>query len=167
VAPRIVGRLGDNDRHDNGHNGGGRGHLGRGTRAKMTDLPPEPGQEAARRISELLARPPADPAALMAVLGPMQILEEAELAVRGIHPVSVVHGAVASADDEALVFCVLPQLAREAGSFTSMRGGIDYMTWFFGGPEAEQAASAFISRVTTIAPHWWVVTTAAQPRFYR
>ena len=103
----------------------------------------------------------------MAVLGPMQILEEAELAARGIHPVSVVHGVVASADDEALVFCVLPELAREAGLFTSMRGGIDYMTWFFGGPAAEQAASVFISRVTAIAPHWWVVTAAAQPRFYR
>ena len=133
----------------------------------MSDLSPEPRQEAARRISELLARPPADPAALMAVLGSMQILEEAELAAHGIHPVSVVHGEVASADDEALVFCVLPQLAREAGSFTSMRGGIDYMTWFFGGPGAEQAASVFFRRVTAIAPRRWVVTPAAQPRSYR
>jgi hypothetical protein len=103
----------------------------------------------------------------MAALGPMQILEEAELAARGIHPVSVVHGKVSSADDEALVFCVLPQLAREAGPFASTRGGIDYMTWFFGGPGAERAASVFISRVTAVAPRWWVVTPAAQPRFYR
>ena len=72
-----------------------------------------------------------------------------------------------SADDQALVFGVLPRPAREAGAFTSMRGGSDYMTWFFDGPEAEQAAITFIAAVTAIAPPGWVVTPAAQPRFYR
>ncbi len=133
----------------------------------MSDLTPEPDQEAARRIREFLAGLPTDPAALRATLGEMQVAEEAELAARGIHPVSVVHGEVASADDETLVFGVLPRLAREAGAFTSMRGGSDYMTWFFDGPEAEQAAITFIAAVTVIALPGWVVTPTAQPKFYR
>jgi hypothetical protein len=133
----------------------------------MSDLAPEPDEEAARAISQFLARLPSDPAALAAALGQMQLAEEAELAARGIHPVSVVHGDVESADDETLVFGVLPRIAREAGQFTSMRGGSDYMTWFFDGPEAEQAAITFISSVTATAPHWWVVTPTAQPRFSR
>jgi hypothetical protein len=120
----------------------------------MSDLTPEPGQEADRRIGSFLARLPADPAALTAVLSHMQVAEEAELAAGGVHPVSVVHGDVGSADDEKLVFGVL-------------RGGSDYMTWFFDGAAAEQAAITFISSVTAIAPRWWVITPAAQPRFYR
>jgi hypothetical protein len=133
----------------------------------MSDLTPEPGQEADRRIGSFLARLPADPAALTAVLSHMQVAEEAELAAGGVHPVSVVHGDVGSADDEKLVFGVLPHLAREAGPFALMRGGSDYMTWFFDGAAAEQAAITFISSVTAIAPRWWVITPAAQPRFYR
>lgn len=130
----------------------------------MSDLTPEPDAEASRLIREFLARLPSDPAAVAAALGEMQLAEEAELAAGGIHPVSVLHGDVKSADDQTLVFGVLPRLAREAGRFTSMRGGSDHMTWFFGGPVAEQAAIRFISSVTAIAPPWWVVTPTAQPR---
>lgn len=82
----------------------------------MSDQAPDPGQEAADRISELPARMPADPAALIAVLGPVQILEEAELAARGICPVSVVHGVVESADDEMLVFIMLPSSPGRPGN---------------------------------------------------
>jgi hypothetical protein len=96
----------------------------------MSDLTPEPDAEATRRIREFLARLPSDPAALAAALGQMQLAEEAELAAGGIHPVSVVHGEVESADHETLVFSVLPRLARAAGAYTLMRGGSDYMTWF-------------------------------------
>ncbi len=60
-----------------------------------------------------------------------------------------------------------PRHALEAGPFTSIRGGIDYMTWFFAGPRAERAASVFIRRVIAIAPRWWVATPTAQPRFCR
>lgn len=44
---------------------------------------------------------------------------------------SVVHGDAESADDETLIFGVLPRLAQEAGLFTSTRSGNDYTTWFF------------------------------------
>ncbi|MGH3190674.1 MAG: hypothetical protein ACRDOL_26120 [Streptosporangiaceae bacterium] len=129
------------------------------------DLTPEPDAEATRQIREFLARLPSDPAALAAALSQLQLAEEAELAARGIHPVSVVHGDVSSADDETLVFGVLPRLARAAGTYTVMRGGSDYMTWFFDGPDAEQAAITFISSVTGIARPGWVVTPTAQPKF--
>ena len=133
----------------------------------ISDVAPDPAAEAARRIAEFLARLPSDPAALLAMAGPMQVTEEAELAAAGIHPVSVVHGDLHSGDDQVLVFIVLPELARAAGPYARMRGGSDYMTWFFDGPGAERAAIAFISGVTAIAPDQWVVTPTAQPKFYR
>ena len=130
----------------------------------MSDLTSEPDDEAARRIREFLAGLPADAASLMAALEQMQTAEEAELAAHGIHPVSVVHGDVESAEDERLVFGELPRLAREAGQVSLIRGGNDYTTWFFGN---EQAALAFIAQVTAIAQSWWIVTPTAQPQFYR
>ena len=71
---------------------------------KLSDLTPEPDEEATRRISAFLAGLPSDPAALMAAFGQMQTAEEAELAAQGIHPVSVVHGDLESADDEKLIY---------------------------------------------------------------
>jgi len=133
----------------------------------LSDLTPEPDEEATRRIGDFLAGLPSDPAALMAAFDQLQTAEEAELAAHGIHPVSVVHGDAESADDQTLIFGILPHLAQLAGPFTSTRGGNDYTTWFFDGPEAEQAALTFIASATAIAPHWWVITPTAQPKFDR
>jgi hypothetical protein len=55
------------------------------------DLPPEPEDEAARRMREFLAGLPADPAAMAAAFDQLRTADEAELAANGIHPVSVVH----------------------------------------------------------------------------
>ncbi len=136
---------------------------------KLSDLTPEPDEEATRRISAFLAGLPSDPAALMAAFGQMQTAEEAELAAQGIHPVSVVHGDLESADDEKLIYGPdgLHALAGRAGPYHRTRGGNDYTTWFFDGPGAEQAAITFIAAVTAIARRWWVVTPTAQPKFCR
>ena len=135
----------------------------------MSGLTPEPDEEATRRISEFLAGLPSDPAALMAAFDQLQTAEEAELAAHGIHPVSVVHGDVESADDEKLIYGPegLHALAGQAGQYHRTRGGNDYTTWFFDGPGAEQAAITFIAAVTAIAPLWWVITPTAQPKFCR
>ena len=130
----------------------------------MSDLTSEPDDEAARRIREFLAGLPADAASLMAAFEQMQTAEEAELPAHGIHPVSVVHADVESAEDERLVFGELPRLAREAGQVSLIRGGNDYTTWFF---DSERAALAFIAEVTAIAQSWWIVTPTALPQFYR
>jgi len=84
---------------------------------------PGPGGEAARPVSDFLARLPPGPAALMAVFGQMRTAEEAELAARGIHSVSVVHPAESAG--QALISGALPRRAREAGPVASIRAGND------------------------------------------
>jgi hypothetical protein len=135
----------------------------------LSDLTPEPEEEATSRISEFLAGLPSDPAALMAAFDQMQTAEEAEMAAHGIHPVSVVHGDLESSEDEQLIYGPdgLHALAGRAGHYHRTRGGNDYTTWFFDGPDAEQAAITFIAAVTAIARRWWIVTPTAQPKFRR
>jgi hypothetical protein len=135
----------------------------------LTDLTPEPDDEATGRISAFLAGLPSDPAALMAAFAQMQAAEEAELAAQGIHPVSVAHGDLESAEDKELLYGPdgLHALAGRAGHYHQTRGGNDYTTWFFDGPAAEQAAITFIAAATAIARPWWIITPAAQPKFYR
>jgi hypothetical protein len=138
----------------------------------VSDLTPEPDEEAARRIRDFLAGLPCDPAELMAAFDQMQTAEEAELAAHGVRPVSVVHGDVESDEDAALIYGDqhrpgLHGLAAQAGQYHQTRAGNDYTTWFFDGPDAEQAAVRFIAAVTAIAPPWWIVTPTAQPKFYR
>ena len=130
--------------------------------SEMSDLTPE----AARLISEFPARLPAEPVARMEALARMQAAEEAGLAARGVCPVSVVHPAETAAT-AAVISDVLPRLAEQAGPFSATRGGNDYTTWFFAGPDAERAAVAFVSAVTAIAPPGWVITPTAHPVFYR
>ena len=130
-------------------------------------------EEATRRIKDFLAGLPCDPAELMAAFDQMQTAEEAELAAHGIRPVSVVHGDIESDEDVALIYGTDPDrpglhaLADQAGQYHQTRGGNDFTTWFFDGPDAGQAAITFIAAVTAIAPDWWVVTATAQPKFYR
>jgi hypothetical protein len=50
---------------------------------------------------------------------------EAELAARGIHPVSVVHGCPETGQDTGLIYQVLPALAREFGPLAGTRGGAE------------------------------------------
>jgi hypothetical protein len=131
------------------------------------DLTPEPDRAAEQEIAEFLRGVPKEPAAIMAAFEQRALVEEAALAARGVHPVSVVHGDPDSEKAVELIFGTLHRLAEEAGHFTRTVGGNDYTTWFFEGPGAEQAAVKFIAAVTAIAEPWWIVTATAQPKFYR
>lgn len=137
------------------------------------DLTPKRDWDAEREIAEFLVGVPKDPATIMAAFGERSTTEEAELAAHGIHPVSVVHGEVESYEDEALIYGTDParpglhDLAQQAGQYHRTVGGHGYTTWFFDGPDADQAAVRFIAAVTAIAPPWWIVTPTAQPKFDR
>ena len=92
-----------------------------------------------------------------------QVLTEAELAARGIYPVSVAHGSPETGEDAGLIFEVLPRLARECGTLAATRGGNEYTTYLFAGPGAGDAAVAFVARVLAVAPRWWRITATAYP----
>lgn len=111
-------------------------------------------EQAQRRHDELIA----------ASVGP-QAVEEALLAARGIHPVSVAHGDPESDADAKLIYEVLPDLARESGTITATRGGHDYTTYLFAGPDAPDAVAAFIARAIAVAPPRWRITPTAHPVF--
>ena len=84
---------------------------------------------------------------------------EAEVASRGLHPVSVVHG---DPEDEEAVELVCGRLARLADRLgcRSKVGGNDAATYLL--PSAE-AAAEFIADVTSWCPSWWTVTPTARP----
>jgi hypothetical protein len=109
--------------------------------------------EAARRLGRALA----------AMLANSQAIAAAELAARGIHPVSVAHGEITGPEDAELICGSLPQLAAECGSLAGHQAGSEHTTFFFTGPGADAAASAFIARILVIAPEWWRVTPTAHP----
>jgi hypothetical protein len=104
--------------------------------------------------------------ALIAAFAQQQVVTEAELALGGIHPVSVVHGDPETAADANLMFTVLPALARRCGHVRGTRGGNDYTTYLFSGDGAAGAAIAFTAAVLEIAPRWWRVTPTAHPVFH-
>ena len=91
----------------------------------------------------------------MAAFALAQAITEAELALNGIHPVSVVHGPVESREDEKLIFGTLPELAeqcaRQAGARVARTiGTSDSTTKMFAGPGAQDAALLFMGRVLAL-----------------
>ncbi|MGH3158662.1 MAG: hypothetical protein ACRDNF_19085 [Streptosporangiaceae bacterium] len=92
-----------------------------------------------------------------------QVVTEAELATRGIHPVSIAHGSAETDHDADLIFEVVPRLARDCGPLAGTRGGGEHTTYLFTGPGAEASATAFIAAVAEVAPRWWRVTATAWP----
>ena len=102
-------------------------------------------------------------AELSALFQTHQVVAEAELAARGIFPVSVVHGDAENDEDADLIHRALPGLARETGPLAGQSGGNDYSTFLFSGPGAADAAAAFVARVLQIAPRWWRITATAHP----
>jgi precorrin-4 methylase len=111
--------------------------------------------------------------AIMAVFTQARAITEAELALNGIHPVSVVHGPMESCEDEKLICGTLPELAeqcaREVGAYVASTIGTgDTTTKMFAGPHAQDAALLFLGRVLALGPPaWWRVTPAAHPRYDR
>jgi len=99
-----------------------------------------------------------------AVFAGLAVQAEAELAVRGIYPVSVVHGYAEDEASSGLIYGRLPRLAEESGQLAGARGGNDYTTWLFSGPDAANAALRFTARVDALDhPSWWRVTPTATP----
>ncbi len=109
----------------------------------------------------------------MAAFAQVQAVTEAELALNGIYPVSVVHGPVESYEDEELIGGTLPELAEqcagEAGAYVASTIGTgDTTTKMFAGPGAQDAALLFMGRVLALGPPaWWRVTPEAHPRYDR
>lgn len=96
--------------------------------------------------------------------GSERVLLEAELAMRGLRAVTVAHGAPETPDEAWAVFETLPALAAESGTVAARTGGAEHTTYLFSGPDAEEAAVAFMIGVHTIAESWWEITPAAYPR---
>jgi hypothetical protein len=109
-------------------------------------------EDAKRRAAELAA-----------VFSGHQVVTEAELAARGIHPVSIAHGCAETDEDAGLIYRELPRLARGCGPLAGTRGGNEHTTYLFTGPGAEAAAAAFTAAVAGIAPRWWRITPTAYP----
>jgi hypothetical protein len=110
--------------------------------------------------------------AIMALFTQAQAITEAELALNGIHSVSVVHGPMESYEDEKLICGTLPELAeqcaREVGAYVASTIGTGDTTKMFAGPGAQDAALLFMGRVLGFGPPaWWRVTPEAHPRYDR
>src|SRR5215469_259861 len=60
---------------------------------------------------------------MAAMFAGLQVVTEAELAIRGIWPVSVVHGDAETAEDADLIYGALHRLAGECGQLAGYRGG--------------------------------------------
>ncbi|GGL55335.1 hypothetical protein [Planomonospora parontospora] len=132
-------------------------------RAAAQERAPGPGALAAGITADELAQLQREAASLAVALAGPAVLAEAELAVRGLHPVSVAHGDAETDEDARLIYTELPALAARAGTVCSRRGGNDYSTFLFTGPDAARAAEAFSTAVHAMAPSWWRVTPTAQP----
>jgi hypothetical protein len=90
-------------------------------------------------------------------------IADAELAARGLRPVTIAHGAPDTSEDEHLIGQVLPRLASQSGPVAAVRGGIEHTTWLFTGPAADSSAAAFIAAALSVAPRWWRITPTAYP----
>ena len=108
--------------------------------------------QARRRAAELDELFRADPA-----------IADAELAARGLRPVTITHGTPDTGTDDQLIHQVLPRLASQAGTVAAVRGGSEHTTWLFTGQAADSSAAAFIAGALSVAPRWWRITATAHP----
>jgi hypothetical protein len=88
---------------------------------------------------------------------------EAELAVRGLRPVSVIYGCGKEPGEAKLIYQTLPDLARQAGQLWGQRSGHRFTTYVYTGPRADEAVVELIAAVLGIAPCWWRITATAHP----
>jgi hypothetical protein len=88
---------------------------------------------------------------------------QAELAARGLHPVSVAHGELDS-DEAADLICGWMAKAAERHGCGHKHGGNDATTYLF---HSHDAAVQFIAEVTGFAKSWWTVTETARPVYNR
>jgi hypothetical protein len=122
----------------------------------VTSPEPEKAYEAARQRAAELA----------GLFAGHQVVTEAELATRGICPVSIAHGSAETDHDAELIFEVVPRLARGCGTLAGTRGGGEHTTYLFTGPGASTAVAAFTAAVLAVAPRWWRITPTACPQWH-
>ncbi|MEV1177518.1 hypothetical protein [Nonomuraea sp. NPDC049784] len=91
------------------------------------------------------------------------VVVEAELAVAGLCPVSIVHGDPETEQDAQAIYRTLPDLARSCGSLYSRGGGNDYSVFVFTGDDAAAAAERFMAAAREHARSWWRITPTAGP----
>jgi hypothetical protein len=115
----------------------------------MNDPEYEDAQRRVRELAFLFTYPP--------------LITEAELAVRGLRPVSVVHGYGEEPEEAMLIYCALPELARGAGQLAHQVSGGGFTTYVYTGPGADKAVTEFIAAVRCLAPRWWRITATAHP----
>ncbi|GAA3172504.1 hypothetical protein [Nonomuraea salmonea] len=90
------------------------------------------------------------------------VVAEAAMAAHSLSPVSISHGYPESDDDVARLEKVA-KLAYATGHVALRRGGNDYTTYVFGGPDSGQTAAEFAEQVVAMACSWWRVTLTPQP----
>src|SRR5215510_8132095 len=93
-------------------------------------------EDALRRVKEL---------ALLFTYSP--VITEAELAVRGLWPVSIVHGHGEEPEEAKLIYHTLPELARGGGQLAHHVGGGGFTTYVYTGPDAGKVVNEFIATV--------------------
>jgi hypothetical protein len=93
------------------------------------------------------------------------VVVEAELAMQGLSPVTVMHGPADGEQGAHLIGTVLPELADRCGPPQFTRGGTDFTTYLFtsGAP-----AQAFTDAIEALPPpSWWRVLDTALPAWTR
>jgi len=99
-------------------------------------------------------------AALEAMFSGHQVVVEAELALRGLIPVTVIHGDAEDQEAADLIYRGLPAPADECGPQAGNRGGggNDYTTSLFADADA---AARFAAGAREMCPSWWRATETA------
>jgi hypothetical protein len=128
------------------------------------------GSEGRDRLAEFLSRyrlagePLTAPAARAAADRVLELtdLSDAELAVRGYRHLTVVHGDVESAADEAAVRAVRSWPDRHPGAVRQTRGTNDTTTWLLAPPDADGRLAALEAVAQEHNPGWWTIRRAAR-----
>jgi hypothetical protein len=90
-------------------------------------------------------------------------IAQADLAARGLRPVSVIYGSGEDPEEAKLVCQTLPDLARRAGQLWGQRSGHRFTTYLYTGPRADAAVVELTATLLGIAPPWWRITPTAHP----
>ena len=100
---------------------------------------------------------------MMAGFAAQHVISEAETAMRGEYPVSVVTGDLCDADDAARVNALGAEAHRLR--YRRLIGGSDAVTYVFTGDDAERRAEALYQFAVALGAGdpWWRVTRALYP----
>ena len=89
-------------------------------------------------------------------------LDEAELTAHGFRQLTVVHGAVETAEQEAAVHQLWSWGDRHPGAVTRTVGTNDTTTWLLAPPDAERHLAALEAVAQEHNPGWWTIRRAGR-----